>query len=35
MSIDSATILLYGSSFLRVSDGSLEYELAFATRVMR
>ena len=28
-------ILLYGSSFLRVSDGSLHSELAFATRVMR
>ncbi len=34
MSIDVA-ILLYGSSFLRVSDGSLNSELAFATRVMR
>ena len=34
MSIGVA-ILLYGSSFLRVSDGSLESELAFATRVMR
>ncbi len=34
MSIDVA-ILLYGSSFLRVSDGSLDSELAFATRVMR
>ena len=34
MSIDVA-ILLYGSSFLRVSDGSLDSELSFATRVMR
>jgi len=34
MSIDVA-ILLYGSSFLRVSDGSLDSELAFATRVIR
>ena len=34
MSIDVA-ILLYGSSFLRVSDGSWDSELAFATRVMR
>src|SRR3981081_2620209 len=34
MSIDVA-ILLYGSSFLRVGDGSLDSELAFATRVMR
>src|SRR3984893_12062088 len=34
MSIDVA-ILLYGSSFLRVSDGSLDSELAFVTRVMR
>src|SRR5260370_27924210 len=34
MSIDVA-ILPYGSSFLRVSDGSLDSELAFATRVMR
>ena len=34
MSIDVA-ILLYGSSFLRVSDDSLHSELAFATRVMR
>jgi hypothetical protein len=34
MSIDIA-ILLDGSSFLRVSDGSLDSELAFATRVMR
>jgi hypothetical protein len=34
MSIDVA-ILLYGSSFLRVGDGSLHSELAFATRVMR
>jgi hypothetical protein len=30
MSIDVAS-LLYGSSFLRVSDGSLDSELAFAT----
>ena len=30
-----ATIRLYGSSFLRVSDGSLNSQLAFATRVMR
>jgi hypothetical protein len=34
MSIDVA-ILLYCSSFLRVSDCSLDTELAFATRVMR
>jgi hypothetical protein len=34
MSIDVA-ILLYGSAFLRVSDGSLDSELAFASRVMR
>ena len=34
MSIDVA-ILLYGSSSLRVSDDSLDSELAFATRVMR
>jgi single-strand DNA-binding protein len=34
MRID-VTILLYGSSFLRVSDGSLHSELTFATRVMR
>ena len=34
MSIDAA-ILLYGSSFLHASDGSLDSELAFATRVMR
>ena len=34
MSIDVA-ILLYGSSFLCVSDDSLDSELAFATRVMR
>jgi hypothetical protein len=34
MSSDVA-ILLYGSSFLRVSDSSLDSELAFATRVMR
>ena len=34
MSIDSA-ILLYSSSFLSVSDGSLDSELAFATRTMR
>jgi hypothetical protein len=34
MSIDVA-IFPYGSSFLRVSDGSLDSELAFATHVMR
>ena len=34
MSIGAA-ILLYGSCFLRVSDGSLHSELAFATCVMR
>ncbi|MCU1248753.1 MAG: hypothetical protein JWQ49_1782 [Edaphobacter sp.] len=34
MNIDVA-ILLYGSSFLRVSGGSLDSELAFATRAMR
>jgi single-strand DNA-binding protein len=34
MSIDVA-ILLYRSCFLRVSDGSFDSELAFATRVMR
>jgi hypothetical protein len=34
MSIDVA-ILLYSPSFLRVSDGSLDSELASATRVMR
>jgi hypothetical protein len=34
MSID-VSILLYGSSFLRVSNGSLDSELALATRVMR
>jgi single-strand DNA-binding protein len=34
MSIDSA-ILLYSSSFLCVSDDSLDSELAFATRAMR
>ena len=34
MNIDVA-ILLHGSSFLRVSDGSLQSEQAFATRVMR
>jgi single-strand DNA-binding protein len=34
MSIDVA-ILLFGSSFLLVSDDSLHSELAFATRVMR
>jgi hypothetical protein len=34
MSIDVA-ILFYGSSLLRVSDGSLDSELTLATRVMR
>ena len=34
MSIDVA-ILLSGSSFLHVGDGSLDSEPAFATRVMR
>jgi len=34
MSMDVA-IPFYGSSFLHVSDGSLDSELAFATRVMR
>ena len=33
MSIDVA-ILLYGSSCLRISDGSLDSELAFATRAV-